>query len=96
MSEITPEVVRKIARLAHLRFEEDEEALLGGQLDQILGYVRKLGEVDTAGVPETAHVLPLGNVWREDETRPCLSHDEALAAAPDAAEGAFAVPRIIE
>ena len=56
----------------------------------------QLAEVDTAGVEPTSHVLPLTNVLRADEPRPCLPNAEALANAPAAEQGHFAVPKIIE
>ena len=50
---------------------------------------------DTAGVPATAHPLPLKNVLRADEPRPSLDRDEVLAQAPAAEDGRFRVPRIL-
>jgi aspartyl-tRNA(Asn)/glutamyl-tRNA(Gln) amidotransferase subunit C len=96
MPEITRETVQKIARLANLNLSEDEQVLYAGQLEKIVEYVHKLKELDTTGVPQTTHALPLQDVWREDEVAPGLSHEDALAEAPDPAEGCFRVPRIIE
>jgi len=56
----------------------------------------QLSEVDTTGIEPTSHVLPLTNVMRDDVVRDCLSNAEALANAPAAAQGHFAVPKIIE
>ena len=47
-------------------------------------------------MPATSHPMPLTNVTRPDEPRPCLTADEALAGAPDVAEQRFRVPRILE
>ena len=66
------------------------------QLDAILGYVEQLRRVDTTGVEPTAHVLPLVNVMRDDEVRPSYPPDAMLANAPDAQDGQFRVPRILE
>jgi aspartyl-tRNA(Asn)/glutamyl-tRNA(Gln) amidotransferase subunit C len=96
MPEITRETVTKIARLANLNLSQDEQALYAGQLEKIVEYVHKLKELDTTGVPQTTHALPLQDVWREDEVKPCLEHAEALAEAPDPSQGCFRVPRIIE
>jgi aspartyl-tRNA(Asn)/glutamyl-tRNA(Gln) amidotransferase subunit C len=96
MAEITRAAVHKIAQLANLNLGEDETAQLASQLEQILEYIRKLNQLDTKGVPQTAHALPLQNVWREDVVKPCLDRDEVLAAAPDPQDGCFRVPRIIE
>jgi len=67
-----------------------------GQLNAILEYMDQLAEVDTAGVEPTSHVLPLTNVMRDDLVRECLSNAEALANAPAAEHGHFAVPKILE
>jgi aspartyl-tRNA(Asn)/glutamyl-tRNA(Gln) amidotransferase subunit C len=93
---ITVEEVRYVAALARLEFDPGEEARLTGQLDAILEYMSQLGEVDTAGVEPTSHVLPLTNVMRDDVVRDGLSTADALANAPDADQGHFAVPKIIE
>jgi aspartyl-tRNA(Asn)/glutamyl-tRNA(Gln) amidotransferase subunit C len=96
MPEITPETVRRIARLANLALTEDETGRFASQLEKILEYVHKLNELDTRGVPETAHALPLQNVWREDRVTPGLEREAALSGAPDPQDGCFRVPRIIE
>jgi aspartyl-tRNA(Asn)/glutamyl-tRNA(Gln) amidotransferase subunit C len=66
------------------------------QLDRILGYIDKLGRLDTAGVEPTSHAVPVVNVMREDLARPSLPAEEMLANAPDRAGAFFRVPRIIE
>ncbi len=96
MPEITPETVRKIARLANLALSEDEVRRFAPQLEKILEHVRQLNRLDTRDVPETAHALPLQNVWRADAPTPGLEREAALAAAPDPQDGCFRVPRIIE
>ena len=53
-----------------------------GQLAVVLTAVERLKEVDTEKVSPTASVLPVSNVMREDEIRPGLSREEALANAP--------------
>jgi aspartyl-tRNA(Asn)/glutamyl-tRNA(Gln) amidotransferase subunit C len=88
--------VSYVAGLARLDLDPGEEERLTGQLNAILEYMSQLSEVDTAGVEPTSHVLPLTNVMRDDVPRDCLSTAEALANAPDADQGHFAVPKIIE
>ncbi len=85
-----------VAELARLAVAEHELQGLAGQLGRILDYMDKLGELDTAGVPPTAHVLPLRNVWREDAVRPGLERDDALAGAPDREGPYFRVPRVVD
>jgi aspartyl-tRNA(Asn)/glutamyl-tRNA(Gln) amidotransferase subunit C len=93
---ITLGEVEHVARLARLALDAGEKERMRSQLDAILGYVEQLRRVDTTGVEPTAHVLPLVNVMREDELRPCYPADAMLANAPDAYEGQFRVPRILE
>jgi aspartyl-tRNA(Asn)/glutamyl-tRNA(Gln) amidotransferase subunit C len=88
--------VEHIAHLARLSLTSDERETFGAQLSGILTYVEKLKELDTDGVEPTSHVLTIGNVMREDVTRPSLSKDEALMNAPDRAEDFYRVPKIIE
>jgi len=96
MMKITVEQVRYVADLARLQLAPGEEERLTGQLNAILGYMDQLGEVDTSGVEPTSHVLPLTNVLRDDLPQACLTTAEALANAPAAEQGHFAVPKIIE
>jgi len=92
---LTPEEVLHVAELARLTLNPEEVDLFTRQLNDILNYVEKLQEVETAGVPPLAHPVPIFNVFREDEVAPGLSRDEGLANAPAPEEGTFSVPRII-
>jgi aspartyl-tRNA(Asn)/glutamyl-tRNA(Gln) amidotransferase subunit C len=96
MVEITKQAVEKVAKLARLELTEVEKAAFTKQLSQILTYVETLKQYDTAGVGPTATVLGQVNIFRSDEVRPCLSVEQALANAPESAEGYFVVPKIIE
>lgn len=93
---ITSEDVEHVARLARLALTEAEKARIRAELDSILAYVDTLRSLDTEGVEPTAHVLPVVNVMREDEPRPCLPAETMLANAPDRLDAFFRVPRIIE
>jgi aspartyl-tRNA(Asn)/glutamyl-tRNA(Gln) amidotransferase subunit C len=93
---ITKAEVEHVARLARLELTEEEKARMLAQLDSILRYMEKLNELDTRDVEPTSHVLPIVNVMREDELRPSLSQEEALANAPDRYDVFFRVPKIIE
>jgi aspartyl-tRNA(Asn)/glutamyl-tRNA(Gln) amidotransferase subunit C len=89
---ISKDEVVHVARLARLALTEEELDRFAGQLDAILEAVGKVAELDLSGVEPTLHPLALANVWAEDEARPCLSAEEALANAPEAEDGAFRVP----
>jgi aspartyl-tRNA(Asn)/glutamyl-tRNA(Gln) amidotransferase subunit C len=95
---LTLDEVRRIAALARLELSPEEEALLPRQLSAIIDYVRLLEELDVSGVEPMTHALASGEAapLRDDEVRPSLGPDQALASAP-AREGTwFKVPRIIE
>jgi aspartyl-tRNA(Asn)/glutamyl-tRNA(Gln) amidotransferase subunit C len=85
-----------IALLARLELSEEEKDLFSRQLGSIIKYIEKLNELDTASVEPTAHVLPLHNVFREDEVQPSLSREMALQNAPERNEQFYRVPKIIE
>lgn len=88
--------IKYVANLARIALTPEEEARLGSQLGDILGYVKKLEELDISDVEPMAHAVPLDNVLRADEVQPSISNDEALANAPKAAKGLFVVPKIVE
>jgi len=96
MSAISRDEVAHLAALARIDLRPAELDRLAGQLDVILDAVATVTEVATADVPATSHPIPLTNITRPDEPRPCLSPDEALAGAPAVAEQRFRVPRILE
>ena len=93
---ITREEVAHLARLARLAVTEQELDTFAGQLDVILSSVARVQEVAAADIPPTSHAVPLTNVFRPDEVRPCLPPQAALAAAPAAEDGRFRVPRILD
>ena len=92
---LTRDEVLHVANLARLSLLPEEVELFTRQLNDILAYVEKLQELDTAGVPPLAHVIPVFNVFREDEVKAGLSREAALDNAPVREEGAFVVPRVI-
>jgi aspartyl-tRNA(Asn)/glutamyl-tRNA(Gln) amidotransferase subunit C len=89
---ITREEVLHVARLARLELRDDEVERFTEQLSAILEAVAKVSELDLSDVEPTAHPLDLLNVWSDDEPRPCLPVDEALANAPEREAGFFKVP----
>jgi aspartyl-tRNA(Asn)/glutamyl-tRNA(Gln) amidotransferase subunit C len=93
---IDSQAVDHVARLARLALDESERERMMGELTQILEHAEKIQALDLDGVEPTSHSLPVRNVMRPDEVRPCLSQEEALANAPAVEDGRFKVPRIIE
>jgi aspartyl-tRNA(Asn)/glutamyl-tRNA(Gln) amidotransferase subunit C len=88
--------IKYVAHLARIALTPEEEKKISAQLGHILGYIEKLRELDVSKVEPTAHAVPMVNVTRADETRPSLSHEEALRNAPRQAGGLFVVPKIVE
>jgi aspartyl-tRNA(Asn)/glutamyl-tRNA(Gln) amidotransferase subunit C len=86
--------VEHVARLARLHFDEEELARLQPELDQIIGYVQQLAELDLSGLETTSHAVALKNVLRPDQPWEGLSHGAAMADAPEVERGQFVVPRI--
>ncbi len=89
---ITREQVLHVAHLARLALSEEEVERFREQLGAILEAVSKIAELDLAEVEPTSHPLDVVNVLAEDEPEPCLAREEALANAPHAEDGYFAVP----
>jgi aspartyl-tRNA(Asn)/glutamyl-tRNA(Gln) amidotransferase subunit C len=96
MAAISREEVAHLARLSRLAVTEQELDQFAGQLDVILQSVARVGEVAADDIPPTSHSVPLTNVYRDDVAQPSLTQDEALSGAPDAFEGRFRVPRILD
>jgi aspartyl-tRNA(Asn)/glutamyl-tRNA(Gln) amidotransferase subunit C len=89
---ITRDEVLHVARLARLALTDDEIVKFQVQLSAILEAVGKVSELDLSEVEPTAHPLELSNVWADDELRPSLTLEEALANAPAREDGYFRVP----
>ncbi|ADJ26339.1 glutamyl-tRNA(Gln) amidotransferase, C subunit [Dehalogenimonas lykanthroporepellens BL-DC-9] len=86
--ELSREEVLHIARLARLGIGDEEIDRLQGELSDILGHFTVLQQVDTEGVPPTAHTVAQCNVLGYDESAPSLTTEEVMANAPDR-EGDF-------
>jgi aspartyl-tRNA(Asn)/glutamyl-tRNA(Gln) amidotransferase subunit C len=85
--------VQHVARLARLQLSDEEVERFGTELSKVLDHIETIGELgDMDEVEPTSHVVAVENALRADEPTPCLSQEEALAAAPDAALGGFRVP----
>ena len=93
---IDKEIVNYVAHLARIELKPEELEKLSRQLDDILGFIDKLSVLDVKQVKPASHILPISNVLREDEPRPCLAPDEVLENAPCKNGNFFSVPKIIE
>ena len=88
--------IAKVAALARISLSADELEQYGRELGAILEHAERVQALPTDDVPPTSHVLPMTNAFRADEVTPSLSRDEILEQAPDAVDGYFRVPRILE
>ena len=97
MSNLSTDDVKRLSRLARLSLTAEEESRIADQLSQSLAFVENLQQVDTETVPETFFTTDAVNVMAEDivDETVMLTHEEALANAPDARKGYFVVKRIL-
>lgn len=93
---IDSSTVRKVASLARIAVSEEEAGRLVPELNNILGWVEQLGEVDVTGVEPMTAVIPNHLRLREDAVTDGNVRERVLANAPQAEHGFFAVPKVIE
>tara|TARA_Y100000588_G_C14044066_1_gene834142 strand:+ start:218 stop:505 length:288 start_codon:yes stop_codon:yes gene_type:complete len=90
------ETVRRIATLARIRVDEDALEPLSGELNNILGWVEQLNEVETKGVSPMTSVVEKEPFKRTDQVDDGDRVEQVLANAPDEAEHFFVVPKVVE
>ncbi len=88
--------VARVCELAHFDMSSEEMAQFQGQLENILAYVEKLGELNLDGIEPTMYGQPVKNVFREDVNEPSLDPSDVIANAPESIGGEFKVPKIVE
>ena len=86
--------IKNLAQLSRLRLKEEEESRLEKHLEQIIGYIDQLNELDTSKVEPTSHTLPIHNIFREDNVCKPISKDY-LTNSPACKKGHYEVPKII-
>ena len=96
VAKVSKEDLEMVAVLSRLEVPEQDKEKHLRQLDSFLQYVDNLSKVDTDQVEPLAHVLPIHNVFREDEVRPSLDRELALSNAPLKEDGYFKVSKILE
>lgn len=95
MSVTIPEV-EKIAQLAKLKFSDEEKIKLQKDMNQVLGYIEQLNELDLTDVEPLENINETENVMREDEVKVWLSTEDALKNAPSKTQKFFKVPKVID
>lgn len=93
---ITEDDVRHTAKLARLSLTPEEVSRYTEQMGRILAFFDELAAIDTAGVPETSHPVPVANALRDDVPRPSLPLEALLANAPHREGEFFRVPKILD
>lgn len=96
MPEITREEVAHLARLAHIQMSDEELKTMSDELGVIIHSIAQVQEVAGDDVAPTSHPIALSNVFRDDTPGGELTQEQALAMAPDAEDGQFKVPAILE
>jgi aspartyl-tRNA(Asn)/glutamyl-tRNA(Gln) amidotransferase subunit C len=94
--QVTEEMLDKMAKLARLTIEPDRKQALIREMTDILGWVDKLNEIDTEGVPPLIHMSHEINKVRQDKVEGQLSQQQALRNAPDTDGEFFRVPKVIK
>jgi aspartyl-tRNA(Asn)/glutamyl-tRNA(Gln) amidotransferase subunit C len=93
---IDKDTAAKVAKLARIRVEDDALPALAQEFNDILGFIEQLNEVDVDGIEPMTSVTPMRLKRRKDEVTDGGMVDKVLSNAPDAREGFFAVPKVVE
>ena len=93
---IDTETAAKVAKLARIKVEDDRLPALAEEFNAVLGFIEQLNEVDVDGVEPMVSVTPMRLKRRVDGVTDGDQQDKVLANAPDAREGFFAVPKVVE
>ena len=92
---ISRDEVKKVSLLGRLHLSDEELDKMTTQMGRILHYMDLLGEVDTDEIEPMAHAVEVSDVFRDDEVRPSLDRDQALANAPARDDQCYLVPAVL-
>lgn len=95
MTTISTSDIQHLASLSSLALADDEVDGLRQDLENIIGYIEQLGELDTSGVEPTYQVTGLENIWREDEVQPGIPAEKLLEMAPEKQNNQVKVPQVL-
>ncbi len=93
---IDKDLVDKLAHLARLEFQDEQKVKIEQDLNRILSFMESLNEVDTSNVAPLVYLTDEKNVFRKDEVKQDISHEEALKNAPKKDSDYFRVPKVID
>ncbi|MEL6644764.1 MAG: Asp-tRNA(Asn)/Glu-tRNA(Gln) amidotransferase subunit GatC [Pseudomonadota bacterium] len=90
------DTARRVAKLARIKVEDEDLPALAGEFNTILGFIEQLNEVDVEDIEPMTSVTPMRLKRREDVVTDGGAAETVLSNAPDAREGFFAVPKVVE
>tara|TARA_B100000949_G_C13964860_1_gene318523 strand:- start:258 stop:545 length:288 start_codon:yes stop_codon:yes gene_type:complete len=93
---IDTDTAARVAKLARIRVEDDQLPALAQEFSNILEFIEQLNEVDVDGVEPMVSVTPMRLKRRQDGVTDGSQQEKVLSNAPDAREGFFAVPKVVE
>lgn len=94
---VTIKDVEKIAKLAKLKFTEDEKIKLQGEMNEVLGYIDTINQIPGLDdVKPLENINDTENIFREDIDKPGITKQEALKNAPEKTDNFFKVPKVLE
>ena len=94
--EVNDVLIDKLANLAKLKFDPQEKDAIKNDLERMIGFIKKMDELDTTGVEPLLHMSPNVNVLREDVIQGSISNAEVLKNASVSASPYFIVPKVIK
>ena len=96
MTQISSDDVQRLAQLSSLQLADSEADSLAADIENILGYVQQLAELDTTGVEPTYQVTDLENVWRDDKViESHVTRERLLALSPESRDNQVKVPKVL-
>ncbi len=96
MPEVTLDEVRHVATLARMALTDEELERVRRELNRIMDYFVELQQLDTEGIGDTSHAIPITDVYRQDEIGDTLPAAKIVQNAPDTIENFFRVPVFME
>ena len=93
---LTPDDVRRLARLARIAIDDDDSAAVLERLNAVLGLIEEMRAVDTTGIDPMSHALDIAQHLRPDEVRETDQRETYQSVAPAVEEGLYLVPKVIE
>ena len=88
--------VDNVATLAKLNLTDEEKAVMEREMQEIIAFANQLDEIDTTGIPVTAHIMPIENVFRKDVHVTLFTREQLLGNAPQKQDGVIFVPQVVE